>query len=371
MPKISVITPVYNGEKYLRETAESLINQTFKDWEWVVINDGSKDHTAEILNEYENDLRLRVIHQTNAGEASARNNGLNHALGEYIGFLDADDLYTPNALGDLSDYLDSHPEIGVVFSDGYVCDSDGNTISRLTEHRPGIHQGNILEALVIDASVLTVPVCTLTRRLWVEKHGFRFDPNLVIGPDWDFWIRLSAVMPFGYLDKITCKYRVHETNITRLSGKQKRRLDLFYGREKVLNSDFFEELSISTRRRFFYFLLLRLLHDLPDQQEKIIQHPRFLEMPDIIKGSLYRQMAASAVVNDLPFSWANNLINLAFISNPNIKTRLLRYLFKLGNSQAKRFIRFWQKGIAIRENILALWKPRPKPVSSRLGPIGN
>ncbi len=371
MPKISVITPVYNGEKYLRETAESLFNQTFEDWEWVIVNDGSKDHTADILKEFEVDPRVRVFHQSNGGEARARNNGLDHVLGEYIGFLDADDLYTPNALSDLSQYLDLHADIGVVFSDGFVCDADGKDISRLTEHRPGIHEGMVLEALVIDASVLTVPVCTLTRRVWVEEHQIRFDPNLVIGPDWDFWIRLSVHTPFGYLDKITCKYRVHDNNITRLSGRQKRRLDLLYGREKVLNSDFFGKLSLSTRKRFFYFLLMRLIYDLPEQQEKMILHPQFVAMPNPIKGTLLRQMAASAIRNNLPLPWVRECLSRAMDSDPSLKTRSLKWVLALGYAPARLIVNIWQSGIALREKIVSIRNPRPKRVSSRLGPVGK
>ncbi len=91
MPKISIIVPVYKVENYLRRCLDSIVNQTFKDWECILVDDGSPDNCPRICNEYaERDHRFRVIHQENAGVSAARNNGLNEATGEWIGFQFAD-----------------------------------------------------------------------------------------------------------------------------------------------------------------------------------------------------------------------------------------------------------------------------------------
>ncbi len=246
MPKISVIMPVYNGELFVGQAIDSLLSQTFQDWELIVVDDGSTDGTSQILGQY-TDSRIRIIRQKNRGEAGARNTGLDHMSGEYMAFLDADDLYLPNALSDMNSYLDQHPQYGSVFSDGHICDHQGNELMHLTDIRPGIFTGKILDPVVISSSVISVPVCTMTRVSSIRDHALHFDEkDNLIGTDWDFWIRLAVHVEFGYLDKLTCKYRIHETNITRVYGSEKRRKDYIYCRMKIINSNWFNKLSIHT-----------------------------------------------------------------------------------------------------------------------------
>ena len=90
---ISIVTPMYNGEKYIVQTIESVIGQTYNDWEMIIVDDGSKDHSPLIVEEYsQKDGRIKLYRQVNAGSAAARNNGLRHSQGQYICFLDADDV---------------------------------------------------------------------------------------------------------------------------------------------------------------------------------------------------------------------------------------------------------------------------------------
>jgi len=109
MPLVSVIVPVYNGEKYLRECLDSLFAQTLTDIEIIVVDDGSTDNSAEISHEYElrNPARFKYFYQENSGQSSARNTGLNHVSGKYIAFCDADDAYSPKALEILSAQMGS------------------------------------------------------------------------------------------------------------------------------------------------------------------------------------------------------------------------------------------------------------------------
>jgi glycosyltransferase involved in cell wall biosynthesis len=123
-----------------------------------------------------------VIHQSNAGEAAARNSGLVAATGELIAFLDADDLYLRNALQDMVACLDERPDIGAVYSEGYFCDEQQQILVPLSENRPGIITGNILEQLVLDPAVITATISTMIRREIIEQFQIRFDPAFVIGP---------------------------------------------------------------------------------------------------------------------------------------------------------------------------------------------
>ena len=163
MPKVSVIMPVYNGIRFVAKAIESVLAQDYQDWELIVVNDGSTDGTAEALASF-TDTRIRVISQANGGEAVARNRGLDAISGEYVAFLDADDLYLPNALADMVAYLEAHAETDAVCSDGYFCDEADRLLGRMSEVRPQVQPGNILEKLVIDPAVVGPPVFVMARR---------------------------------------------------------------------------------------------------------------------------------------------------------------------------------------------------------------
>jgi glycosyltransferase involved in cell wall biosynthesis len=372
MPLISVIMPVYNGARFLRQTLDSLLAQTCEDWELIVVDDGSTDATPELLAEYD-DRRFVRIRKTNGGEAQTRNVGLRHATGEFIAFLDADDLYLPTALADMSTFLSAHREYDALFSDGYLCDEHERIMSRLTEHRSGLYTGNILEPLVLTADVITVPVCTLTRRAAIQQHQVEFDEQLVIGPDWDFWIRLARYARFGYLDKPTCMYRIHLTNITRTSGAQRRQRDLVYGRTKVLNADWFPDLSLPTRHRFFYALLIELLANQTAQQQAIFAHPNFQGMPPPNRASLLRQVGTYDLLNRIAPDFAISCLHQAVELNP--ADRKSRYLLAaqrtIGLPVTVAGLRLWQQLHRWTQRIRSVGQRRARPVPSNLGPVGS
>ena len=101
---ISIVTPVYNSENYIEETIKSVLEQSYTDWEWILVDDGSADRSAEIIEQY-NDSRIRLIRQKNKGAAAARNRGIEAAKGRYIAFLDADDIWDPNKLTNSLQYM--------------------------------------------------------------------------------------------------------------------------------------------------------------------------------------------------------------------------------------------------------------------------
>ena len=372
MPLISVIMPVYNGARFLEKTLASLLAQTCTDWELIVVDDGSTDATPEILAKYD-DRRFIKIRKENGGEAQTRNVGLHRASGEFIAFLDADDLYLPTALAAMSGFLTAHPEYDALFSNGYLCDENEQILSQLTDHRSGIHTGNILEPLVLTADVLTVPVCTLTRRAVIQQHHVEFDEKLVIGPDWDFWIRLARYAHFGYLETLTCMYRVHLTNITRTSGAQKRRKDLLYGRMKVLNADWFTELSLSTRQQFFYGLLVDLLTEDTAQQQQVFDHANFKGLPDVQRASLLRQVGTQHLLRRSAPDFAVQCLHNAVALNP--ADRKSRYILTarrtIGLPPTVAILRFWQQLYLWSQKVRSVGQRRAKPVPSSLGPVGS
>src|SRR3990172_7360951 len=132
MPKVSVIIPTYNREKYIVETLQSVFEQTFTDYEVIVIDDGSTDNTSVVLKPYLD--RIVYIRKPNGGQGSARNVGIKKAKGEYIAFLDSDDLWLPEKLEIQVRYLDGHPEAGLVFTDMVIfCQDESGMHQELKE----------------------------------------------------------------------------------------------------------------------------------------------------------------------------------------------------------------------------------------------
>lgn len=137
LPKVSVIIPTYNCAKYLLIAVNSVLNQTFHDFEIIIVDDGSTDNTKEILKNYikEYQNKIRYFYQENNGPGAARNKGIKEAKGEYVAFLDSDDKLVENSLLLRKNFLDSYPEIGLVFTDYFVITVKDGPISSLLEKK--------------------------------------------------------------------------------------------------------------------------------------------------------------------------------------------------------------------------------------------
>lgn len=371
MPKVSVVMPVYNGVRFVAKAIDSVLAQDFEDWELIVINDGSTDGTADVLADF-TDMRIHVISQANGGEAVARNRGLDEAHGEYVGFLDADDLYLPNALCDMSAFLDAHSEADALFSDGYFCDEGGSTLGSLSDIRPGPYTGNILEPLVLDPTVIAGIICTLSRRKVITDSGVRFDPSLVIGPDWDFWIHLSRAARFGYLNRPTCMYRVHQTNVTRTSGAERRRSDLVRGRMKVLNAPWFGDLSLVTRIRFYYDLLVNLVGDQPDQQQAIMSSPKFTDLPAGSQADLLRLAASHHLGRQEQVEFSLECLRRSLVLQPgSSKGRALLYLGSRSPTFTAAALGSWRRVRHALDVARSVGRRKPRPAPAALSPASE
>jgi glycosyltransferase involved in cell wall biosynthesis len=201
MPLISVIIPVYNGEKTIQETIESVLNQTFTDFELIIINDGSQDATLEIVERIQ-DSRLNVFSYPNAGQAASRNRGFSHASGEYISFIDADDLWTPDKLEAQLRALQDNPQAAVAYSWTKCIDELGQ-FSRRGSHISAT--GDVYgKLLLID--FIENGSNPLIRRQALIKVG-SFDESLPAAEDWDMWLRLAACYEFVAVPSSQILYR--------------------------------------------------------------------------------------------------------------------------------------------------------------------
>lgn len=232
---VSVIVPVYNGEKYLTQTINSITSQSYQNIEIIIVDDGSTDSTKKIITDlvlsYSN---IKTISLANSGcPAIPKNAGIKVAKGDYLCFLDHDDLYDHGRTAQLVNALDSHPEWVAVFHDLRFIDDYGNHILQDTTYLSGPDflgkasnyltkiDYNIYECsreLYIYQSLFmgaphTQSIMIAPNRL--PKNYISFNPNFVIGEDIDLWIRISLEGKMGYINKVLSSYRQHSGSITK------------------------------------------------------------------------------------------------------------------------------------------------------------
>ena len=209
MVKVSIIIPVYNGERYVSEAIDSVLNQSYKDFEIIVIDDDSKDNTSNILRTYGKKIRWKS--QENKGQASALNEGIKMAKGRYIAYLDADDVCLPERFENQVEYLDAHSNVGLVYSDFYQINGNGET-QRIMKSHPH-DKFVLLQNNYIPRSTV------MHKRECLNGVGL-FDESITGDDDWDMWIRISERFGMGYIGKPLVKYRVHKGNISLLRPKR-------------------------------------------------------------------------------------------------------------------------------------------------------
>ncbi len=291
---VSIMMPAYNAERYIGQAIDSVLTQTFADWELVVVNDGSQDRTREIVTAYA-DARIRFFDQPNGGEAAARNTALSHMRGEYVAFLDADDCYEPDHLAQAIGYLEAHPEDDGVYTDGFYITADGARLNTLSSRRRGPYTGHIFAEVVYGSDLFGPPLCVVLRREPILRHNLRYDPNIVIGPDWVFFMQYAEVASFGYLDRMTCRYRIHQTNISLQVDRERRALELAKCRVRAIELESFPRCPVDVRTNVFHDLLVTLLNGFPERQAEIIRLSQFLALPDAEQARLLRLMASRAL----------------------------------------------------------------------------
>ncbi|MBW4502901.1 MAG: glycosyltransferase family 2 protein [Scytonema hyalinum WJT4-NPBG1] len=208
MVKVSIVIPAYNAMTYLPETVESVLRQTFSDFEVLIINDGSADNIIEWVSQLV-DSRVKLISQTNQGVPKARNTGIANAQGEYIAFLDADDLWDPTMLEKQVRCLENNPAVGLVHTWMAVIDAQSQPTGRVMISNA---EGDVWKQLVVQNTVPSSSV--MVRRCCFDTVG-EFDPNLRNIDDWDMWIRIAARYPFAVIKEPLMRYRIHLNNMTK------------------------------------------------------------------------------------------------------------------------------------------------------------
>ena len=238
-PEVTILIPTYNRADLILESLDSVFAQSYRDFEIVVVDDGSTDNTAEVLSPLAERGQLRYIYQKNQGASAARNRGIMEARGDLIAFLDSDDLFHPAKLELQVDYFRTHKDIGLVHS--------GFTKFNAVESDLGYRDTSWFSGIIYPQILLYWTTLMAMDTVLIPKKIFDsiglFDENLIVGEDLDMWRRIARKYPFGFINKSLARVRVHEGNI---SGNKISAMDGF---AKYLEKAFKDDPSLSPRFR--------------------------------------------------------------------------------------------------------------------------
>jgi len=218
-PKVTVLMPVYNGDQYLKEAIDSILGQTFKDFEFLIINDGSTDKSIEIIESY-NDKRIKLIHnEKNMGLIYTLNKGLELAKGKYIARMDADDISLPPRLQKQVDFMDKNKDVGVCGT--WIKTFGDNIISR--KNKVPSDNEEIGIALLFNCVIMHPTV--IMRKSLLDKYNLRYDEKHKDAEDYGLWVRCIHNFKLANIPEVLLNYRVLNTSITAKAEKDVEKRD--------------------------------------------------------------------------------------------------------------------------------------------------
>lgn len=209
MPLIDIIIPTYNRALVLKRAIDSVLNQSFRDFHLIIVDDGSSDHTQEILSEYGHNPQLTLLKKSNAGVSSARNFGIEHSSAPWIAFLDSDDEWLPQKLQMAQIHIKAHPTIEFIHTDE-IWIRNGVRVNPPLKYKKD--QENLFERS-LEFCIIS-PSTTLMTRALFDKYG-PFNESYPVCEDYDLWNKILALEKIGYLpDQLTKKYGGHEDQLS-------------------------------------------------------------------------------------------------------------------------------------------------------------
>lgn len=207
-PRVSVLIATRDYGQYLAEALRSVQTQTFTDWECVLVDDGSRDNTTQVVQTFLADPRFRVVRSDNLGQARAKNLALRLSQAPLVAFLDGDDVWLPSKLDRQVRIMDAHPLLGVCFTRRFLINPRGEL---LTAARPTLPRGNIFDDVLLTNTVCFSSV--LVRRTVLDHVG-GFDVGMQLAIDYDLWLRVAKHYPFDFIDEPLVKYRTGHANLS-------------------------------------------------------------------------------------------------------------------------------------------------------------
>jgi len=254
LPLVSIIMPAYNAQDYIKQSIQSVVKQTYNNWELLIINDGSTDNTVSIVESFK-DTRIVLFSQENSGVSRARNYGISKAKGDYIAFLDSDDLWKNNKLNVQVSYMKKHPDIVLSYTD-YDSFKLQNEIIKNKQLYP-FQIENQHDRLLVFNYIATLTVM-LKKEIFQKVDGF--DISLFGPEDWDLWIRIAKIGKIAFINQKLALYREHESGI---SKNRKRQLEQEY---KVLRRYALQSTNKKLQKYALWFYYLKYINYLFSQK---------------------------------------------------------------------------------------------------------
>lgn len=215
-PLVSVLLPVYNGELYLEESLNSVLNQTYKNYEIIIINDGSTDNTSNILRRISSEKILIINNKINVGLISSLNLGIEIANGEYIARMDSDDICLPQRIEKQVTFMKKNSEIGIC---GMQAKFIGKNVKITRSHHPKAHDEICCQLLVFPPFVHST---VMIRSQLIKNYGLRYDHNYIHAEDYDLWERASHLTQLSNMPDLGLLYRIHDQQISKKRIKTQR-----------------------------------------------------------------------------------------------------------------------------------------------------
>lgn len=235
--KVSVVIPTYNRSSFVLDAIRSVTDQQYEPLEILVIDDGSTDDTKEKLAHLNAQDVIRYIYQHNQGRSAARNKGISLATGDFIAFLDSDDLFEPGKLAKQVEFFANHPQVGLVHG-GYVkFDESGKDLGY---RNTSWFSGWIYPKMLLVWYTLLATPTVMVRKAALEEVG-GFDESFVIAEDLDLWRRIARKYSFGYINQSLARIRIHAGNTSKDAISATREF------ERYLHKAFQEDLGLSSR----------------------------------------------------------------------------------------------------------------------------
>lgn len=211
MVKISVLMPVYNGEKYLKQTIESVLGQSYSDFEFIIVDDGSTDSSVQIVRGF-GDSRIRLIQANHGGIVGALNRGMEEAAGEYLARIDADDVCLPHRLETQLKYMESNDDVVVCGTWASTIDENGNVTGAL--EYPPVEDQEIRNYMILHNPFIH-PSVMFRRKAVVEAGAYK---NFKHTEDYELWTRALCRGKGHNIPERLIQYRIHSSQVTRTSN---------------------------------------------------------------------------------------------------------------------------------------------------------
>lgn len=269
--KFTVVIPLYNKEKHISRAVKSIINQTYQDFEIIIIDDGSTDNSLEELMKI-NDSRIRIIKQMNNGVSSARNKGIDEARNEYIGFLDADDSWKPNFLQSIKSLIEQYPLAGAYATSYEIQREDGTTIeSPSGKSIEGSWQGIIDDYFkyALKGPLISASSVVIGKKIFDYLGGFPI--GIKRGEDLDMWIRIALNYDIAYFNKICATYFQNSDN---RACKRKEKLEEYavnYAEDTLIKNREMGNYSIYFEEYMIHWIITKAKYMIGEDENKAVR----------------------------------------------------------------------------------------------------